>query len=68
MSVIELGPHERMTPDEALAAASREEWEDVIIVGFHKDDGSLAVRSSHMSREFSLWIAEHLKLYAMNRL
>lgn len=66
--VIELGPHERMTIAEAFAAAGREDWEDVLICGFHKDCGELVVRSSHMSREFFLWIAEHLKLHILGRL
>jgi hypothetical protein len=66
--VVELGPHDKMTPEEALAYSKRESWDNVIVVGFHKDDGSLVVRSSHMSREFALWIAEHLKLHVMDRL
>lgn len=68
MSVVDLGPHERMTPEQALAIAAREDWESIIICGFHKDDGELVVRSSHISREFSLWIAEHLKLWVLGRL
>jgi hypothetical protein len=68
MSVIDLGPHERMSPEQALASASREKWEDLIICGFHEGSDDFTVRSSHMSREFCLWIAEHLKLHAMNRL
>ncbi|PWJ88378.1 hypothetical protein C8D77_111101 [Mesorhizobium loti] len=66
--VVELGPHNKMTPEEALAYSSRESWDQVIIVGFHKDDDDFVVQSSHMSREFALWIAEHLKLHVMDRL
>ncbi len=66
--IVDLGPHERMTVDEALASAAREPWENVLIIGFHVDDGSLVVRSSHMSREFALWIIEHAKLHIMDRL
>lgn len=68
MSVVDLGPHERMTPAEALATASREEWDNVFICGFHADSGELVIRSSHMSREFALWIVEHAKLHVMDRL
>ena len=67
-NIIELGPHDKMTPDEALAYARREPWERVIVVGFHDDHGGLVVRSSHMSREQALWIAESLKLHAMDML
>lgn len=66
--IIDLGPHERMTPEQALAAAAREPWENVIVCGFHKDGEEIVVRSSHISREFALWIAEHLKLHIMGRL
>mgnify|MGYP001617988757 CR=1 FL=1 len=66
--VVHLGPHERMTPEQALAVASQEEWDDVIVCGFHKDDSSLVLRSSHMTREFGLWIIEHVKLKIMDRL
>lgn len=65
--IVHLGPHERMTTDEVFAASAREPWDDVMVIGFHKD-GSLAVRSSHMSREFALWIVEHAKLHIMDRL
>ena len=66
--IIRLGPHERMTPTEAFAACSQEEWSNVLICGFHEDDGDIVVRSSHMSREFALWIIEHAKLHVMGRL
>lgn len=66
--IVHLGPHDRMTPEEALASAAQEPWEKVIICGFHKDSGEIVVRSSHITREFSLWIAEHLKLHILGRL
>lgn len=66
--VIELGPHGKMTSEEALAFCSREEWDEVIIVGYHKGDASLAMRSSAMKREAALWIAEHLRLHVLDRL
>jgi hypothetical protein len=67
-TVVDLGPHERMTPEQALSSASREAWENVLICGFHVDSGEIIVRSSHMTREFALWIIEHAKLHAMDRL
>lgn len=66
--IVELGPHDHMTVEQAFASAMREPWEKVIICGFHEDSGALVVRSSHISREFSLWIAEHLKLHILGRL
>jgi hypothetical protein len=68
VSVVDLGPHQRMMPDEALAQAAREDWSHVVICGFHVDDEKIVVRSSHMSREFALWIAEFAKLHIMDRL
>lgn len=68
MSVIELGAHDRMTPEQVLALCVREQWEKVIICGYHKDDNTLVVRSSHMTRETAFWIAEHLKLHALDSL
>ena len=64
--IIRLGPHERMTTEQALAASADEAWDDVIVCGFQ--DGKLFVRSSHMTREFALWIIEHTKLHVMDRL
>lgn len=66
--IIDLGPHERMTVEQVFATASREPWDKVIICGFHKDSEDIVVRSSNVSREFALWIAEHLKLHIMDRL
>lgn len=66
--VVELGPHTNMTPEQALAYSAREAWESVIVVGYHKDSDGLIVRSSAMTRQESLWLAEHLKLHAMDRL
>lgn len=64
--VIELGAHANMTPQEALTLAAREEWTNVIIAGYHKDDrGKMILRSSAMPRQDALWILEHAKLVAM---
>ncbi len=66
--VIDLGPHERMSVEQVFASAVREPWETVIICGFHKEGGDNVVRSSHISREFALWIAEHLKLHVLGQI
>lgn len=66
--VVYLGPHQRMSPVEALAVASDCDWTDIVICGYHKDNPELVVMSSHMSREAALWIAEHTKLHVMGRL
>lgn len=64
--VVELGPHTKMTPEQALAFSAREDWESVVIVGFHTGSGQLVVRSSVLSREACLWIAEHLKMHVLD--
>lgn len=66
--IVNLGPHDRMTPAELFASVQREPWETAMVIGFHEDDGSIVVRSSHMTREFALWIVEHAKLHVMDRL
>lgn len=66
--VVYLGPHQRMTPEEALAAAMQQNWTEVIICGFVQGNNELVEMSSHMSRETALWIAEHTKLHVMGRL
>lgn len=66
--VVEFGPHTNMTPDEAVAMAQRRPWQEIIIVGFTEDSDGLVVFSSHMAREKALWIIEHAKLHAMDRL
>lgn len=68
MAVVRLGPHERMTPTEALAEAAGRDWEDVVICGYVRDDDSFRVMSSKMDRATSLWIAEWLREYAMGNL
>lgn len=66
--IIQLPAHERMSPVEVLAFCSHEEWKDLIVFGFQPDNSDVVVRSSHMSREFALWLTEHLKLHIMERL
>lgn len=66
-NVVELGPRTNMTTEEALAIASREEWSEVLICGYHKDSGELVVRSSKMNRADALWLVESTKLHCMGR-
>lgn len=57
-SVIQLTAHENMTPEECLAYASRNavDYDDVIVVGVAKDGGHVMLNSSHMTREFAVFI------------
>ena len=66
--VVDLGAHSNMTPEEALTVAARRPWEKVMVIGFTEDSESIVVISSHMIRESALWIIEHAKLHAMDRL
>lgn len=63
--VIHLNPHERMTPVEALSAASLREWDEVVILGYQKDSNELSTMSSAMSRRDALWIAEFFRLHVI---
>lgn len=65
-NIIELGPHSNMTPEQALAGSLREDWETVVIIGYHVDSDEFAMRSSHMNRETVLWLAEQLKLHVLD--
>lgn len=49
----------------ALAFAKQDNLQDVLIVGYD-GDGELLVRSSCMDRKDALWLAEQLRLYALN--
>lgn len=55
--IIELGAHERMTPEEALGLTSRESPREVLIL-FTDADGEFGLRSSGMSRKDALWLIE----------
>ena len=65
--IIKLGPHERMTPEEALASAAQEQWQDIIVVGYHVNNPTeIMMQTSHMNRETALWIVEWAKKYIMD--
>lgn len=59
-NVIELGPHERMKPAEALGLTLRENPPEVLIL-FYDSAGVFGMRSSGMSRKDALWILETAK-------
>lgn len=57
-----------MTPKQALqsamAFADNDNLQDVLILGYD-GDGELLIRSSRMDRKDALWMAEQLRLYAI---
>lgn len=61
-------PTDTMTPEQALQSAlqfaEQEGLQSCVIVGYDNDD-YLFVRSSRMDRKFALWLAEQLRLYAL---
>lgn len=59
--VIELGPHDNMTPEEALLLTAREKPKKVLILYFD-EDGQFGTRSSAMTRETALWLIELARL------
>lgn len=65
--VVELGPHDRMTTDEALEYAKRRGLKELIVVGYDQD-GDFVVVSSHLSRSDALWLAVHLVDHTKDKL
>ncbi len=61
-------PTDTMTPEQALQSAlqfaEQEGLQSCVIVGYDNDD-YLFVRSSRMDRKLALWLAEQLRLYAL---
>lgn len=55
--IIELGAHERMTPEEALGITMRESPTEVLILFFDRED-DFGLRSSNISRKDALWLIE----------
>jgi hypothetical protein len=66
--IVEFGPHANMTPEECLAAVSRESWTDVLVIGYREGSNELTFRSSKMNRELGLWLTEHAKLHVLGLL
>lgn len=63
-TVLSFPASNHFTPEQALHSALQLDLADVVIVGFDRD-GDLAVRSSRMSRQEALFLAEKLKQYAL---
>lgn len=55
--LVELGPHENMTPEQCLAFCARDhaEYQDVIVIGVDRA-GAVFMRSSHVSREWATFL------------
>jgi hypothetical protein len=59
--IINLEPHDRMTPKEALTVAQREEWSDILIVGW-QGQGDFRFLFSRMSHEQANWLIDRMKI------
>lgn len=55
--LIELPPHENMTPEECLTRAARraDTFTDVIVIGYDANE-EFCMTSSHMARKDVLWL------------
>lgn len=57
---------ENYTVEQALSSAMQADMlEDVLIIGW-LEDGSLYVRSSHMSRKDALWLVEQARIRTLD--
>jgi hypothetical protein len=55
--LVQLNPHENMSVKECLTFSARnhDEYQDVIVVGYDSD-GSVILRSSHLTRQAAVFI------------
>jgi hypothetical protein len=60
----ELPPSDSWTPAQALAAAAKIEWDEVVVVGFTRE-GEPMIRKSRIRPEQLLWLAEELRIAAI---
>ena len=60
----EMPPSESWTPEQALAAAAKMDWQEVVIIGF-RHDGEPVIRKSRIRPEQMLWLAEELRIAAI---
>jgi hypothetical protein len=65
-NVVELGPHSKMSPTEVLELAKREDFHDVVIVGYDSE-GKIKIRSSQMTRAEAFYLLEQGKQSALGR-
>lgn len=59
-NVVFLGPHDRMTPEEALESVKKESPSEVLVV--YADENGVWVRSSEMTDHTAVWLLEVAKL------
>lgn len=59
--VIELGPNENMTAEQALLYTAREKPAETLILSYD-ENGELYIRSSSMNNKDALWILEQAKI------
>ena len=59
-NVTQLHQHSTMTTDQALSQTKREEWQDVLIIGYNKDE-SFCMRSSLMANNMAVFLLELAK-------
>lgn len=66
-NVVELGPREDMNPEETLSLCAREQFKmgEVLVCGHWSEDGRFFVRSSRISRQDALWLAEQVRMWAL---
>lgn len=64
MTVVELREHNKMTVKETLACASREDWEEVMVLGYI--NGHFEVLTSRMELMKALWLVEQERQYIFN--
>lgn len=69
VTVVEFGPHDRLTVEEVMALTHREsvEYSDVMIIAYHKEKGYLIVRSSNMSDAEANYMIDKAKRHALNQ-
>ena len=66
-NVIELGPHENMTVEQALDFVKREQPKEVVVLYVSQNNNFCTV-SSGMDRKDALWLIESGREWVMGRL
>lgn len=65
MSITHLKPHSKLTVDEAVAVAMRQDLTDILIIGYNTGN-DLVVACSEMTNEQSVMMAELFKHKTLN--
>lgn len=60
-NIVELGPHCRMTAEEAEEMVKREGHKEVLII-YYDEEGDVGIRSSGMQNKDALWLIEQARL------